>query len=173
MKRVAPKQKKDELGRKLCRNCESPVGKGLRSYCSRKCREEFAVAYFPSSSRYHVFKRDQGLCAKCGCDTEKLRRILKWMRKYAGWKESYELARELGFNGGLTAGSFWQADHIEECARGGWGKGIENFRTLCTPCHKAETARLVRELAERRRFAGGLFDARRDAERFEKEQVSQ
>ncbi len=39
-------------------------------------------------------------------------------------------------------GDFWQADHIQAVAEGGGGCGLENLRTLCTPCHQIETEKL-------------------------------
>ena len=39
-------------------------------------------------------------------------------------------------------GDFWQADHIVAVAEGGGGCGLENLRTLCTPCHQNETEKL-------------------------------
>ena len=39
-------------------------------------------------------------------------------------------------------GDFWQADHIKAVAEGGGGCGLDNLRTLCTPCHQVETERL-------------------------------
>lgn len=165
MKRSAPRQTKNNLGQRLCRNCPKLTGKGRRSYCSKECADDFAIKYFPSFTRNAVRRRDQGVCAKCGIDTEKLRRILRWVGKrhfykeWGGWdfsgdyKQVREVARELGFTRGVTGdGDFWQADHIQECARGGWGKGIDNFRTLCTPCHNEETARLAAELAKERKL---------------------
>lgn len=163
VKRTAPRQQKNNLGQWLCRvpSCLKLVAKGRRSYCSRECAEEFEIAYFPSRTRNHVYMRDRGVCALCGCDTELLRRILHrarmGRRAWSGgdhYKAALHAARELGFNGVISAGDFWQADHIQECVNGGWGKGLDNFRTLCTPCHKAETARLARELAERRKANG-------------------
>lgn len=162
MKRRAPKQQKDALGRRLCRQCQHPVPRGRRSYCTKKCATEFEIAYFPSMTRRHVYRRDKGVCAKCGCDTDFIRRIILRLRRLVDWNAARALAVELGFDGVIHAGTFWQADHVKEVARGGWGMGLENFRTLCTPCHKEETARLARELAiERRRqkLDRGLFDA--------------
>jgi len=43
-------------------------------------------------------------------------------------------------------GDFWQADHILAVAEGGGGCGLENLRTLCTPCHKIETDNLRHRL---------------------------
>ena len=39
-------------------------------------------------------------------------------------------------------GDFWQADHMNAVAEGGGDCGLENLRTLCTPCHQVETGRL-------------------------------
>lgn len=158
MRRTAPRQQKDALGRRLCRvpACGKVVPRGRRSYCSAECRSVFEVAYFPQFTRRAVFERDRGVCALCRVDTEKLRRIFRRIT----YQDALAVAHELGFDGAIYGGDFWQADHVRECARGGWGLGLENFRTLCTPCHKAESARLARELAEARRAAadgGSLF----------------
>jgi 5-methylcytosine-specific restriction protein A len=154
--RRAPKQVRDQLGRRLCRvpTCGKVVPKGRFSYCSGECATAFEIAYFPNRTRRHVFNRDHGVCVGCGVDTEKLRRVISWARRFGtGWKDMEGTMREIGFPQTYSKGDFWQADHVRECARGGWGLGLENFRTLCTPCHKKETARLVRELAEQRRAA--------------------
>lgn len=37
---------------------------------------------------------------------------------------------------------FWQADHILAVAEGGGDAGLDNLRTLCTPCHQLETEKL-------------------------------
>jgi hypothetical protein len=42
----------------------------------------------------------------------------------------------------LSSGMFWQVDHHVAVAEGGGESGIENLRTLCTPCHAKETALL-------------------------------
>lgn len=148
MNRRAPEQKKDALGHWLCRNCQALVPKGRYSYCSQKCSDDFAIKYFPSHTRSAVFARDKGVCAGCGFDIGKLERAISaalWKFGHGGFtrRDARILLNELKAE--------WQADHIVECARGGWGLGIENFRTLCIECHKKETARLVRQLASERR----------------------
>lgn len=45
----------------------------------------------------------------------------------------------------------WDADHIHEVVRGGGQCGLENYQTLCHPCHKAKSARLATERAQERR----------------------
>lgn len=140
------------------------MGKGRRSYCSKECAVDFEIKYFPSRTRWHVHKRDKGVCAKCGCDTDRLRRIFRWAKQFSRdwqgqtggvWGHWYSalrsVARELGFNGIHSDGDFWQADHVHEVARGGWGCSLDKLRTLCTPCHKEETKRLAGELAAERR----------------------
>jgi 5-methylcytosine-specific restriction protein A len=159
MSRSSPRQQKDAMGFWLCRvpACGRRVAKGRRSYCSDACAEAFEIAYFPGRTRLHVFKRDKGVCAKCGTDTERMGRIFAIAGKLlkSGWYDSgglVEAWRSLGYHGHWSqSGDRWQADHIHECVKGGWGSGLENLRTLCSPCHKAETARLARELACERR----------------------
>ena len=58
--------------------------------------------------------------------------------------------RRLGFD--VSTSGHWQADHIIPVAEGGGECGLENYRTLCTPCHKRETRALARRLAEQRRL---------------------
>jgi hypothetical protein len=41
---------------------------------------------------------------------------------------------------------FWQADHIFAVAEGGGSTGLDNLRTLCTPCHSTETEQLLARL---------------------------
>lgn len=42
--------------------------------------------------------------------------------------------------------SLWEADHIKPVVEGGGGCGLENYRTLCRPCH----VEVTRELRRRR-----------------------
>jgi 5-methylcytosine-specific restriction protein A len=44
--------------------------------------------------------------------------------------------------------NLWEADHIVPVVEGGGACGLENFRTLCLPCHKAETKALRKRLAK-------------------------
>jgi 5-methylcytosine-specific restriction endonuclease McrA len=47
--------------------------------------------------------------------------------------------------------SGWDADHIVPVAEGGGECSLENYRTLCHPCHKIETAALAARLATKRK----------------------
>lgn len=53
----------------------------------------------------------------------------------------------------LERKTFWDADHEIPVVEGGGGCGLENYRTLCTCCHKAATRALAKRRAERRREA--------------------
>lgn len=70
------------------------------------------------------------------------------------WEKRAQAAKAQGwprygqYGGGISC---WQADHIVPVVEGGGQCGIENFRTLCCPCHKRETAQLAKRRAERRR----------------------
>lgn len=97
------------------------------------------------------------MCAVCGADTEKLKRVLRAAYKaFPGWwyPEEKKILNLLRFNQGK---SFWEADHILEVIRDG-PNTLENLQTLCVPCHKDKTARLAQERAlERRDSKRGLL----------------
>lgn len=48
-------------------------------------------------------------------------------------------------------GHAWEADHIVPVVEGGGLCGLENYRTLCLACHRAETAALAARRALARR----------------------
>jgi len=57
--------KKDSLGRKICRNCEKPVSEGRRFYCSTKCMNEFNQNHDWYWIRKAILKRDNYRCSIC------------------------------------------------------------------------------------------------------------
>ena len=48
----------------------------------------------------------------------------------------------------VHGGSLWDMDHIKPLIEGGGECGMENLRTLCWKCHKAETAELRKRMKE-------------------------
>lgn len=124
----------------LCRWCGKECPSKQRTFCSGKratfdratgavkdggtgCVHEHCMRSQPGYARRLVYARDRGVCALCGVQCD-------------------------------GAGQpFWQADHIVPVVEGGGACGLENLRTLCEPCHKAETAALARRRAEARRAA--------------------
>jgi hypothetical protein len=61
----------------------------------------------------------------------------------------------LGRRPRVSAGSFWQADHLVPVAEGGGCCGMENLRTLCAPCHAQVTAGQAAGRARQRARGGG------------------
>lgn len=97
-----------------------------------------------SPMRRAAFERDQGICATCGADCRKIKRIY--------WRYLDEDAQM--FYGDLVRFNdkvFWEADHVIERADGGQDV-IENIQTLCRPCHVIKT-----KLARRERLARESF----------------
>lgn len=144
-----------ELGRQKgeCTWCGGPVKKPRLYWCSQACVDAHQVRT-PAVARL-VHKRDNGICATCGVDTDRMSRLSRLIRSgvyhkgrqvggdYHSYKALWDHWQRLGFD----RGPLWQADHILPVCEGGGLCGLSGFRTLCTVCHKAET----KALAKRRR----------------------
>lgn len=144
--------RKDADGKPLCRWCGGAVKPPRRSWCSQECVDAFLIQSDGNALRDHVFRRDGGICAKCGCDTGKLQRILDHAiasqeelgtpPEYAvfGWwtQRVWAFFTRLGFNEGC---SLWEADHVVEVCNGG-ATALDNMQTLCVPCHKEKTRQM-------------------------------
>lgn len=162
----------------LCRMCQKKLTGKQRNWCSRECgNEAFDDLMFAKGSstqiRARVFERDNGICALCGIDAEKIQRIsnfAKWSlithsdrvnpfergyefvdNKFRNFHEEFEKsylksARVVWANTALNfGGSCWQADHITEVFHGGKHE-MENLQTLCNLCHKNKTRRMSRRV---------------------------
>jgi 5-methylcytosine-specific restriction endonuclease McrA len=57
---------------------------------------------------------------------------------------------------------FWEADHIVPVAEGGGESSLDNFQTLCTPCHAKKTRQQAQDKERRKReeAAAGTADLR-------------
>lgn len=145
-------------GRPLCRWCEQeiPNGSGRRTFCSDACVTEHRIRTDPGFVREAVFRRDKGVCASCGLDTHALERTRP--RHHSETKPGNPWADDLiakGFPDNCVrfGTSLWAADHIVPVVKGGGACGLENYRTLCVPCHRLETTRLAAERAAERKLA--------------------
>ncbi|MCA1612054.1 MAG: HNH endonuclease [Thermoanaerobaculia bacterium] len=126
----------------------------------------------PSAARERVFERDRGVCARCGLDTEDLKGRLAAMRRRNPVPDALEEARRLssGFERAVLLRArrpwiairraLWEADHVVPVVEGGGGCGLDNLRTLCIPCHHAETRGLARRRAAARQEPGGQSQSR-------------
>jgi 5-methylcytosine-specific restriction endonuclease McrA len=122
-------------GEKLCRNCKGPMPKGARHNCSKSCSDEWMCKTSPSHARLRVWERDRGVCAICRKDV------------VAGKTWPGGAPRRNHWRG---TGDLWQVDHIKPVIEGGGECGLDGLRTLCTGCHKAETAALRKRMSQRR-----------------------
>lgn len=127
-----------------CRGCGGPIqDPRRRAWCSRACVDARLAQSRPHEA---VWRRDRGVCARCGLDCEALRAWTERIRYHLrrAWVE-FELGGECAAlaarEGWLGAGSrvsYWDADHIEGYARTGH-VGLDGLQTLCIWCHAAKT----------------------------------
>lgn len=125
----------------LCRWCGKEVPKKRRTFCSNYCVHEHRLRSNIDYMREHVFKRDLGICAKCGLDCELLKyearllfnvtdeyRVSEFLSSF-----SIPIGRIKGFISRNLA--LWDADHVVPVRHGGGGCGLEGMQTLCSGCH--------------------------------------
>jgi 5-methylcytosine-specific restriction enzyme A len=158
-------------GRALCRCCGHEVPKGRRSFCSNACVHEHKLRSDPGYLRDQVFKRDRGVCRRCGIDTERIKRVLarliersnvsrgSWDWHVEHNPERYPVLQRfrLRFPWFRPWISPWAADHIVPVVEGGGECGLENIRTLCLGCHAEVTKQLRERLKRAKRKQEGLF----------------
>ena len=123
----------------MCRWCKGAVSGRRRTFCSDACVHEWRLRSSTSYLRECVFERDQGVCALCGIDSDKLRRRILRLP----FSERMRQLRDLQQRGVIHTGrkSWWEADHILPVVEGG-DSNLENMRTLCIPCHRGVTTEL-------------------------------
>jgi 5-methylcytosine-specific restriction enzyme A len=162
---------KGPTGRNLCCcGCGREVGHRRSSSHSQECVERWRAHSDLNSIKYKVERRDKGVCALCGTDTEKLKqRIITLVARAMGWQDRHWGSALSMMDGNwkvrrireilvrhrwpTTDRRWWEADHIVPVAEGGGGCDFNGYRTLCCPCHKAETKKLAGRLAKKRKCA--------------------
>lgn len=161
------KGQKGPNGRPLCTLCHKEVPVGRRSWCSQECVDKYLIDRDWGFLRRKVFKRDKGVCAICGADTERLqsdfRRFRNWLKRHDLRKWNFaqvasgpyyalllKWCSKRGIPSGRMDSDWWDADHVVPVHEGGKNL-LENIRTLCIPCHKAETDMLKRRIADARK----------------------
>lgn len=134
---------KTEDGRPACRWCGNGVDPPRRTFCSADCVHEHRCRTSPAYLRSQLFAKEHGVCALCGFDTRSINRMY-WQLRDEGRRQEADawlqengvpLSRKVGRRYGV-----WDMDHIVPVFGGGGCCGLENVRTLCLPCHKAQTA---------------------------------
>lgn len=172
-------------GGRACKMCGNEVPKGRKGWCSRNCVLAWKEVSTSSGLRAAVAHRDGAVCARCGTDCARLKRMCEsalerlgeWaagafvaVMERSGWRGCFR--KDVVVEDGLARKrwkvlAMWQADHVIAVADGGGGTGRENAVPKCVPCHRARTAAQAAErgrkdrLAERRAFREEVKDRRR------------
>lgn len=168
---VNPKElPKGPNGRCLCRFCGTEVTPPRKTFCSKKCVDEWMIRTGSGLERA-IKKRDRGVCAMCRLDCEKLSKEL-WRLTGEFWStyddRDASRGRRARQKAALTAHlaefrakhgipahrsrRLWDIDHIVPVVEGGGDAGLDNLRTLCVSCHKSETSKLAARRAAQRRI---------------------
>lgn len=188
-----------------------------QTWFSQDCVDTWREKNDPGYIRQQLKKRDKGICAACGCDSEaeyqkwinarkEANRLLVWLEqkeerriafmvpaeqrhdwhriarmeiwpdcmtagklcnKKIAIKREAEILRIMGpHRVGWTAGrsTAWDADHIIPVVEGGGLCGLDNYRTLCHPCHKICTAQLAARRAASRKALAAQMKASNELE---------
>ena len=113
------------------------------------------MAAWPEHARHKVFTRDHGVCGSCGLDTVALSKSVLLSR--------YDPAVQRRGSNLILDGRevpiyrhLWETHHIKAFVEGGGVCGLDNYRTLCIWCHKAETADLLKRRSRDRNPQKGL-----------------
>ena len=126
-------------GRKICRGCGGPIGKGRTTWCCHACY----VRFDPGMVKAAVKKRDKGKCQLCPRDMKAERR--GWAKHYRSIdpNEAWQWKREHPQPGKP------EYDHIIPFAKGGLTV-VENMRELCRTCHLQVTKDFAAQRARER-----------------------
>lgn len=156
----------------FCKSCGVELTGPDRLVCSSECRHDWRIRTQPDYAARFVLQRDLGVCQICGVDTIGTRREVRAFRNQAMTTRSPEdLARflEAAISSGLLSQADlslpveqlfwsaawdtrpWQVDHVVPVSEGGGCCGLDKLRTLCVPCHKYETDKLMRRRMARKR----------------------
>lgn len=129
-----------------CTWCGEQVPGRRRTWCSERCVEAFKSEHDWAYIRGRVRERDGGVCRHCGCDTDKVRRLLRLVRQdgFQYRKHFVEFLAREGFH--EVCRDLWEAHHVTPRIQGGTD-AMENLETVCMACHKVASAELARSRA--------------------------
>jgi 5-methylcytosine-specific restriction enzyme A len=129
---------KERRQRGVCRWCSAEVPRGRFTFCGPDCVHQWKLRTDPGYLRDQVFTRDRGVCARCGVDTETLRKN----KRKLDYKSRKQFEKDWG-----TRRNLWDADHILPVVEGGGECDLTNMRTLCLKCHREATSELRKRMA--------------------------
>ncbi len=130
----------------ICRWCGGECAGRRKTWCSKKCVAAYELRSDPRAVRRALRKRDKGICAGCGLDAIALKRQLKGCVE-----EQRAIIYPYGFTRPKDVKrSLWEAAHIVGVAEGGGCCDLDNYKTLCVPCHRAETSKDITTRAKKK-----------------------
>jgi 5-methylcytosine-specific restriction endonuclease McrA len=164
------KPQEQKIGNKIvkrCLNCNKIIPERNSKYCSLECANQFFVKHNQRGIASYVFKRERGMCQKCG-----------WQNPYfhmprpkkPGYQESYQIYRQKMdqynqlYDRYINALNKWRekhknckrrefiADHIVPIALGGDEFDPKNVQLLCEVCNKKKTKLDQGKIARKRRL---------------------
>jgi 5-methylcytosine-specific restriction endonuclease McrA len=128
----------------------------LEKLAHERAREEIDAGFAYHCNRAHA--RPYGAPAPSNCGHESCIETAIVMMLYSLGLARFlkdraaELSIPLGYLGRRRKiRRLWEMDHVVPVVKGGGGCGLDNLRTLCWACHRAETARLAAERARARK----------------------
>lgn len=140
------------IARGSCRWCGQRIMDGTRVLARRwhqDCVTAYKIACWPAIARFHVWKRDRGICQGCRLD------LAAESAKHP--YNSENLLPDYFRDHVSSWAPAWQADHIRPLIEADpndlsfWS--LENLRVLCDRCHKGETKALAGRRAAARKEA--------------------
>jgi 5-methylcytosine-specific restriction protein A len=159
-----------------CRLCGGELPSSRRTFCTDECVHFHLLRTSGSHVRKALAIRDGRRCDMCGVDAgaayDTARRAVQEAISCSGLTPAIALQmsvaggpfeaharlsvsrRQRGGRPRVQQGSFWQADHRIAVHEGGGCCGLDNFRTLCSPCHAHVTAQQASLRASDRRSKG-------------------
>jgi len=142
-------------GRPTCRRCGAECKGRRRTFCGDACVHEHRIRSDPGYVRACLLERDHGVCRACGRDCIAWRSRVKPRIRGLAWEKARDILRAEGLSYAHATRTRWDAARIVEVVEGGGGCGLDNFQTLCFPCHRDKTADLARRRAARRAAGEG------------------
>ena len=142
-------------GRNICRcGCGREVPPNRQTFFGQECVDRYLVLRDTGHVRALLLKRDHGICAGCGIDCVAVEEAIRYFnrlyrsRLYSQFREDNDLP---------LCRTYWEAHHKLAVVEGGGECGLDDCRTQCVRCHKAQTRNLHRRLKRKRTGQAALL----------------
>jgi len=124
----------DENGQKYCVNCDKPIPKSRRKYCSAECANEFFAKHNWVVMRARILRKQNYTCQECGATPPRNK------EGFMDWP----------MDGSKNDCYAYVVDHIVPIALGGEEFDESNLQALCGICNREKTKVDQAKIAELR-----------------------